>query len=391
VYALAPALAIGASWVGLGGLENGAATELRIGIFLVTLMPVAMTATVWVRLATGNVALLLALVAVTTTLSVVTVPLYSHLLPSPSHQAFVSVPVEALARQLVLSVVIPLGGGLAARRWASRWADRAQPTLSLLGTLSFLGALSTNVAGASDHLAADIGLVAVAGAVTVGLNGVFFALTILGARSLRARNPGLSHDDAVALLYGGAMRSTGTAMVLGAAAYPGMPLVTVPAAITSSSQQILGAYLSRALGPGAALLQTPVSVGRAALDAYVRKLGPKGASRLALIVFSVASEADGQPVSVAGLMSTVRRRLRGHDHVSVLAGDRFAVLIADVPEAVASKIAKRLHDALCASVPQLSVRWAVSEAGTPCHPSRLVELAFERAMGAPDVTGRLVS
>ena len=96
VYALAPALALGASWVGLGGVEREAATELRIGIFLVTLMPVAMTAAVWVRLATGNTALLLALVAMTTTLSVVTVPLYCHLLPSSAHQELVSVPVATI-------------------------------------------------------------------------------------------------------------------------------------------------------------------------------------------------------------------------------------------------------------------------------------------------------
>lgn len=376
VYALAPALALGASWVGLGGMEREAATELRIGIFLVTLMPVAMTASIWVRLATGNVALLLALVALTTSLSVVTVPIYCHLLPAPSHQAFVSVPVETLVRQLVLSVVLPLALGLSIRRWAGRLADRAQPALSLLGSLSFLTALSTNVASASGRLAADLKVVAIAGAVTVGLNVVFFAFTILGARGFRARSPGLSRSDAVALLYGGAMRSTGSAMVLGAAAYPSLPLVTVPAAVYSISQQVLGAYLSRALAPGAALLQTPVSIGRRALEAHISKLGPRAAGGLSLIVFIVGGAA-GRPGFLPGLMSTVKRRLRTYDHVCILGDDRFAVLIPDLAAALADKLGQRLHDALRAREPTLSVRWVVTEAGTPCQPSRLLDLAYE--------------
>ncbi len=384
IYALAPALALGSNWIGLGGFEQQAATELRLGIFLVSLMPVAMTASIWVRLATGNVALLLAVVGVTTTLSVVTVPLYCHLMPPLAHQAFTAVPVAVLVQQLVLSIVLPLAAGLGLRRWASPWTDKVQPLLSLLGNLSFLAALSTNVAGASTRLTADLGIVAIAGAVTLGLNGAFFMLTLLWMRRLRARRPGLPHDDAVALLYGGAMRSTGTAMVLAAAAYPGMSLATVPAAIYSISQQILGGYLSRLLKPGSTLLLPPLARGRKRLDARLRELASEGSGNLALIVFCV--HWSGRQGSLLGLMPAVRRRLRAYDYVSLLDHDRFAVLITEVPEAQASKIAVRIDHALRSGVRELSIRWGVAEAREPCPASRLVDLACERASGSGDAT-----
>jgi BASS family bile acid:Na+ symporter len=390
IYALAPALALGSTWIGLGGFEQQAATELRLGIFLVSLMPVAMTASIWVRLATGNVALLLAVVAVTTTLSVVTVPLYSHLMPPLAHEAFTAVPVAVLVRQLVLSVVLPLAAGLGLRRWASQWADRAQPLLSLLGNLSFLAALSTNVAGASARLTADLGIVAIAAAVTLGLNGAFFALTLLWMRWLRARRPGLPHGDAVALLYGGGMRSTGTAMVLTAAAYPGMSLATVPAAIYSISQQILGGYLSRLLEPGSALLLPAMARGRKGLDARLRELASEESGNLALIVFRVHCRS-GRPVPLLKLMPAVRRRLRPYDYVALLGHDRFAVLVTELPEAQAEKIALRVDEALRSGMRELSVRWGIAEASAPCPASRLVDLASERALGSSSDATRAVA
>ncbi len=390
IYAIAPVLALGSTWVGLSGFDQQAATELRLGIFLVSLMPVAMTASIWVQLAAGNVALLLAVVAVTTTLSVVTVPLYCHLMPPLAHQAFTAVPVAVLVRQLVLSVVLPLAVGLGLRRWARHWTGKAQPLLSMLGNISFLAALSTNVADASARLTADLGIVAIAGVITLGLNGAFFALTIISIRWFRLRRPGIPHDDAVALLYGGAMRSTGTAMVLTAAAYPGMSLATVPAAIYSISQQLLGGYLSRLLKPGSALLLPAVARGRKGLDARLRVLAAKGSGNLALIVFHVHCQS-GKPVPLLNLMLAVRPRLRAYDYVSLLDHDRFAVLVTEVPEALASEIAARIDKALRSGMRELSVCWGVAEARAPTSTSRLFDLACERALGSSSDAVRAVA
>lgn len=385
VYALAPALALATSAVGLGGQGGRAAVELRLGLFLVSLMPVAMTAAVWVRLATGNVALLLALIAVTTTLSVVSVPLYSQLMPALAGEALGRVPVGELVKQLVLSVTLPLAAGLGLRRFAAGWADAAEPYLTLAGNLGLYAALSTNVASAAPHLGGDVEVLAIAGAITVGLNLAFFGLALAGARLLRARRPGLSHDDAVALCFGGGMRSTGTAMVLGAAAFPSMPLVTLPAALYSISQQILAGFLSRRLQPGAALLRTPVGRSRRELEIAVRRHLLDRTPRLTMLVFRLGA-GRGRSQPLAPLMAVIRRRLRGHDFVSLLPPDGFAVLLAEISEHQTRKVGERLEAALRAQAPHLLVRWGLAEACTPFAASRLVDAAREQA-SPPGTTG----
>ncbi|MBI5548742.1 MAG: bile acid:sodium symporter [Deltaproteobacteria bacterium] len=380
VYLLGPALALAMSVLALGGFHQQAAIELRLGLFLIALMPVAMTAAVWVRLAAGNIALLLALIAVTTTLSVLSVPLYSQLMPALTEGALASVPAGELLKQLILSVSLPLALGLGLRRWAERWADAAQPTLTLLGNLGLYAALSTNVAGAAAHLEGDLELLALAGTVTVGLNLAFFGVALLGARRLRQHRPGLSHDDAVALLFGGGMRSTGTAMVLGSAAFPGMPLVTLPAAIYSISQQIFAGYLVRRLQPGAALLRTPVGRSRRELDLKLRQLVLAKVERLTLLVFRI-SAPRWRAAPLLPLMQLIRRRLRGHDFVSVLQHDHFAVLLTEIDEDQAAKVAERLEIALLGHAPALQVRWGIAEARSPLAASQLVDMARERALG----------
>ncbi|HEY3452908.1 MAG TPA: bile acid:sodium symporter [Myxococcales bacterium] len=387
VYALGPALALATSAFGLGGFPQEAAAELRLGLFLVSLMPVAMTAAVWVRLAAGNVALLLALIAVTTLLSVVSVPLYSQLMPALAGTALDAVPVSELVKQLVLSVSLPLAFGLTVRRLASRWADSVQPAVTLLGTLGLYAALSTNVAGAAAHLrGGDLELLALTGVSAVGLNLGLFGVALLAARRLRAQRPGLSHDDAVALLFAGGMRSTGTAMVLGAAAFPAMPLVTVPAALYSISQQILAGYLVRLLQPGSALLRTPVGKNRRELDAQLRQRVLRQAGQLCLLVFRVVAPR-GRAAPLAALMADVRRRLRGHDYVSLLGPDHFAVLLGEVPEEQSRKIARRLEAALLSRQPDLVIHWGHAEATTPIAVSQVVDLARLRATNPPRPRG----
>ncbi|MGC4116684.1 MAG: bile acid:sodium symporter [Myxococcales bacterium] len=379
VYALGPALALATSLLGLGGFPQEAAAELRLGLFLVSLMPVAMTAAVWVRMAAGNIALLLALIAVTTLFSVISVPLYSAVMPALAGTALASVPVGELVKQLVLSVSLPLAFGLAFRRLASGWADAVQPAMTLVGTVGLYAALSTNVAGAAAHLrGGDLELLALTGLSTLALNLGLFGVSLVAARRLRSRRPGLSHDDAVALLFGGGMRSTGTAMVLGAAAFPAMPLVTVPAALYSIFQQVLAGYLVRVLQPGAALLRTPVGRSRRELDAQLRARVLKRAGQLCLLVFRVHAPR-GQAAPLASLMADVRRRLRGHDYVSLLPPDHFAVLLGEVSEEQSRKIAARLEAALLSRRPDLVVHWGLAAAATPVAASQVVELARLRA------------
>ncbi|MBI3182959.1 MAG: bile acid:sodium symporter [Myxococcales bacterium] len=375
-YVLAPAWALAASTVALGAFGGESALELRLGLFFTSLMPIAMTSAMWVRVAAGNVALALGLIAITTLFSVAAVPAYVHLFPGLA-EGPVSVPVGEIVRQLVLSVTLPLLAGLSLRRLFPAAAERALPALGLLGNLGLFAALSTNVASAASHIRSEPAVLVVACAGTVAANLGLFALSLACARHLRSRRPGLPHADAVALVLAGGMRSTGTAMVIGSAAFPMMPLVTIPAAIYSISQQLLAGLLSRALAPGTGLLRTRAGSSRAELEAYMHR-ARRARRPWALLVFRLVSRMEGAAASPE-VLGAVQRRVRGYDFVSRLGGDELGVVLLQADERQAGEVAQRLRAVLGNALPGSRIGWAVQAGRKGCAPGWLVESASELA------------
>jgi bile acid:Na+ symporter, BASS family len=332
VYAIGPAIALALGAALFGGFAGEGARELRLGLCFVALMPVAMTAAPWVRLAGGNVAVALALIALTTALSVVVVPLYASALPVAPASAMA--PFAEVSQHLMFTVALPLACGLSLRTLLPRGADRVEPAISLLGTASLFAALATNVAGASMHLTAELPALAVAAVGAVALNAAFFGVALLFARAQRARSPRMHHADAVALVLGGGMRSSGTAMVLAAACFPTMALVSVPAAVFSISQQLLAGLLVRALRPGGALLRPSIGRSRSDLEAALNGLRPD--EPVGVVVLAVP---PGSARAAAAMV-------RGYDYVSQLGEGELAVVLRHVSARQARQVAVRLEAAL---------------------------------------------
>lgn len=241
IYGVLPALVgtVGLLWADLSGSERG--LEVLLGLMMSALMPVAMTSSVWVRQGSGNLPLLLALIALTTALSVVSVPLYLAGLIEISGAAL-TIPTEGIVQQLVISVTLPLAAGLALRRWAPGLTARFSGFVSLLSHLALWAVVVANVAVALPHVLADGETFAAIAALTVGLNLACYGVGLLAARWLK-----LSREDAITLLFGCGMRSNSTGLMIGLKGFPGMPLVVVPAALYLLTQHLLAALITRLL------------------------------------------------------------------------------------------------------------------------------------------------
>lgn len=75
-YVISPALVVGIGRLCAVAVGPAVGAELEIGLMLSALMPIAMTSSVWTRASGGTLPLLVALITVTTALSLGTVPYY---------------------------------------------------------------------------------------------------------------------------------------------------------------------------------------------------------------------------------------------------------------------------------------------------------------------------
>ena len=356
LYAVVPLMAVSSSFLVMWLFKGEASIELRLGLMFLSLMPVAMTSAVWVRVNMGNVPLLLALITVTTALSVVSVPLYVRFFPGLG-DAHLNVPINEIVKQLVISVTLPMLAGIALRQRVPAFVDRWQAAFSFLGTVGLVTALVTNVSSARPHLFAHGTLILTALVVTVALNALYFAVGIASARLLN-----FSQEDAVTLIFCSGMRNMGTAMVTGMTSFPMMPLVTIPAAIYSISQQILGGYLTQLIQESSGGLLGP-SIGQdeAALQSRLETGAARSDRRepgLALLVFRICGgELDERKQALGQVVPRIRQLIRAGDDICFLRPDRFALLLRHVHEPGTEVVAEKVLAVAMPLVPRVTFAW----------------------------------
>jgi bile acid:Na+ symporter, BASS family len=229
---------------------------IQLGLYLVILMPVAATASIWVRDTRGDLDLLVSLVVITMATSALSAPAYLYAMSGLAKSSIAVSPLVIL-RQLLVGVLVPLVVGVGLNRALGPRLPRLQPWFALLGNLGLFMAVFLNVGTAAPLLRA-IGWAEIGGAVLIVLlvNLVNF---IVGG--LLGRAAGLGHAAQVACEFSSGMRSNGTALVVGLASFPTAPLVTVPAAIYIVLQHLI-AGLVRARLESRALAAAPIAVPR---------------------------------------------------------------------------------------------------------------------------------
>ncbi len=226
-------------------LGSEVAGPLSLGLVLLGLMPIAMTSAAWVRMNGGNVPLLLGAIVVTNTVAVPLVPIVlRQIATAGSVDAHVggAMQMGVVVQQLTLAILIPVMLGISLRTFTPRLVERLRPVISLLGTGALLVSLGSTVSASRPHIEAHMSAVAEAALFTVMLNVVLFFVAVHVIRWLA-----MDRAEAVTLLFASGMRNMGAAMVVAAIAFPDAPLVAIPAAVFSISQQLLGGVMTSLL------------------------------------------------------------------------------------------------------------------------------------------------
>lgn len=232
---------LGRLCVPLLGRELGESIE--IGLDLVILMPVAATATLWVRDARGDIELLVSVIVITMSVGTLVAPIYLHFLSGLAASSIV-IPQEVMWRRLCGGVLVPLVAGMALNQVLRRRLSRVQPYFALAGNAGLFLAVYLNVGTAAPVMKTlPLRQIAVAVLLVLAVNLLNFA-----AGSLLGRFAGLGRDQQITCEFSSGMRSNGTALVVGLASFPNTPLVTVPAAIYIICQHLIaGVVKSRLL------------------------------------------------------------------------------------------------------------------------------------------------
>src|SRR5262245_21223648 len=117
VYLLLPGVGWATATVGTALLGPTVGPQIAAGLVLVVLMPVAMTANLWVKVVEGNLVLLVSLITCTTALSIVVTPLSLSLILGLA-QNDLQVPTALLMKQLLVAVTMPMLVGMLLRAWS---------------------------------------------------------------------------------------------------------------------------------------------------------------------------------------------------------------------------------------------------------------------------------
>jgi len=215
-------------------LGHSLGDPIQIGIYLVVLMPVAATASIWVRDTKGDIELLVSLVVITMSLGTLTAPAYLYFMSGLTANSIV-IPPMLILKHLVIGVLVPLVVGIALNSILRERLKRVQPYFAFFGNVGLFLAVFLNVGTAAPLLRALTWReVACAVLIVLLVNLANFALG-----GVMGRVAGLRRGHQVTCEFSSGMRSNGTALVVGLASFPAQPLVTVPAAIYIIFQHLI--------------------------------------------------------------------------------------------------------------------------------------------------------
>ena len=208
------------------------------------LMPVAATATIWVRDTKGDIELLVSLVVITMSLGTLIAPTYLYFMSGLTANSIVIPRAAHLAPAGHRRASCRSSSACALNRVLRARLSRVQPYFAFAGNVGLFMAVFLNVGTAAPllrHLLAAPDRLR-------DLDRARGQPHQLRARLGRsAASPASARDHQVTCEFSSGMRSNGTALVVGLASFPDTPLVTVPAAIYIIFQHLLAGVVKARL------------------------------------------------------------------------------------------------------------------------------------------------
>jgi BASS family bile acid:Na+ symporter len=232
------------------------ATGVLVGLTLVATMPVANSSTGWTQNTAGNLALSLALVVLSISLSPLVTPQLLNALGmalTASERAYCEALVNRFSGEFfIIWVIIPTLAGFACRRLMSPTrVERVRSRFILASAVALLVLNYINAAIALPYLSDSGALViAITAALALAVCTVGLVAGWLIARMLR-----LPHEMRTSLFYSLSMKHTGLALVLAASVLANQPVAILMIVLATLMQHLCAALVQW-------LLQHWVAAGR---------------------------------------------------------------------------------------------------------------------------------
>lgn len=203
-------------------------TELALGVILVGCCPGGTASNVICFLAKGDIALSVAMTAISTLLAPIVTPALVYLLAGKE----VAVDMAGMFLSIVQVVIVPIVLGLAVNKYMSRFTEKVTPLLPMVSTLAIAAIIGIVVSHSSARILSCSLLV---GIVVILHNVLGLTLGYVAGKLL-----GLPHDKRTAISIEVGMQNSGLATSLAATHFAMFPLAAVPGAIFSAWHNFSG-------------------------------------------------------------------------------------------------------------------------------------------------------
>ena len=196
-------------------------TGIAVGLVLVACVPGGTLSNILTLFGRGNIALSISLTSITTVVALISTPLLLNLLMSQYLPEDFSMPVGRLAREICITLIVPLLGGMLVRQCTSTVFAATFSKWVIRLSLATIVIMVTG-AGGSGRLAPD----------AYGASGVMalvvFCLTLQIAATIVGRIVGLRPRDSLAVVVEVAFRNMSLAVAVKAVIFPAQAGVLDP-------------------------------------------------------------------------------------------------------------------------------------------------------------------
>ncbi len=208
--------------------------ELLAGLIILGCCPGGTASNVMTYLSKGESAFSIGMTAVTNLLSPVITPAITYLFLRKT----ISVDVKSMILAIIFVVIVPLLLGMVINRILSRLTENVKYILPSVADIAIFLIVASTVSHNSDRIRAT-GIKIIIAAILLNLLGYLFGY-IFGSSFMMK----MKRKKALTLEIG--MQNSGMATSLAVAAFPGMAMTAVPAAVFSVWQYVSGAVLAGA-------------------------------------------------------------------------------------------------------------------------------------------------